>query len=118
MKTIVSVQDKMIAAEIKAMGRWGKTAKAKMVICGMRTKARKELMEMGLTKVQAKEAMGEAADMVVLEMESRKTIDPVVVMEMALERVVGEARVNGNWAMNGALDGQEKLRHAIRYLGK
>lgn len=70
MKTIVSVQDKMIASEIAAIGKFGKTAKAKMVICGMRTKARKEFMEMGLTKSQAREAMGEAAEMVVLKMES------------------------------------------------
>ncbi|WP_321471104.1 hypothetical protein [uncultured Paludibaculum sp.] len=68
MKTVTSIQDKQIAAELNAIRKHGNTTTARRVIFGARTRAIKALVDLGFTFAQARDAATDAADMVVLEL--------------------------------------------------
>jgi Holliday junction resolvasome RuvABC DNA-binding subunit len=70
-ETLISIQDKQVAAELKAIGTHGNTTTTRKVIFGARTRARKAIMGLGYTFQQAREAVTDAADMVALELGSR-----------------------------------------------
>ena len=68
MKTLTSIQDKQIAAELSAIRKHGNTATARSVIFGARTRAINAIMDLGFTFEQARDAAKDAADMVALEL--------------------------------------------------
>lgn len=68
MKTLTSIQDKQIAAELSAIRKHGNTVTARSVIFGARTRAIKAIMDLGFTFEQARDAAKDAADMVVLQL--------------------------------------------------
>lgn len=65
--TLIGIQDKQIAAELKAYAKHGNTSTAKAVIFAARTRAKNALMNLGFSFLQAREAVTDAADMVALE---------------------------------------------------
>lgn len=75
MKTLISIQDKQIATELKAIRKHGNNGAARSVIFGARTRAIKAIMELGFSFQQARDAARDAADMVALEM-GKAGVDP------------------------------------------
>ncbi len=71
MATLISIQDKQIAAELKAIRKHGKNGKARSVIYSARTRAVNAIMALGFTFQQAREAAKDAADMVMLNLEAQ-----------------------------------------------
>jgi Holliday junction resolvasome RuvABC DNA-binding subunit len=71
MKTLISIQDKQVTAELRAISKHGKNGKARSVIFAARTRAVKAIMELGFTFQQAREAAKDAADMVILQLEAQ-----------------------------------------------
>jgi len=66
MNTVTSIQDKQIAGELAAIRKHGSSAVGRSVIYRHRTAAIKALIALGLNTLQAREAIKDAADMVVL----------------------------------------------------
>lgn len=66
--TITSVQDKLISQELRAVRMYGNTIKARSVIYGARTRAIKAIMDLGFNFEQSRDAVKDAVDMVMLQL--------------------------------------------------
>lgn len=66
--TLTQVQDKLIAQELRAVRMHGNTITARSVIYGARTRAIKAIMDLGFNFEQARDAVKDAVDMVMLQL--------------------------------------------------
>jgi hypothetical protein len=66
--TLIQIQDKQVAAELKAYAKHGKSSPVtRTVIFAARTRARKAIIALGFSYEQACDAVADAADMVSLK---------------------------------------------------
>jgi len=71
METIISLQEKLIAAELAAIAKHGKhSATSRKVIFAARTRFKNAVMALGFDRKQARDLTQDANDMVILQLES------------------------------------------------
>ena len=68
MKTLIGIQEKQIAAELAAVAKHGNSITARSVIYSARTRATKELMSLGFSLREARDAVTDARDVAMLQL--------------------------------------------------
>jgi hypothetical protein len=69
--TLIAIQEKLMQQEIRAIQKHGKTVTARSVIFSARTRAKNSLSKLGLTRSQCRQAITDAADMALLQLEAQ-----------------------------------------------